>query len=328
MGLYKNPKTRAKAYKKYMDEKKKYAHEHKEKELAKQKEKRENYNKYNKKKNNKKVDEIKAQHQKASESNDEKKKQRMVVKIVKKLPVTEKPKFKSCAKTILKFNTMKQKDHGLYLMIPVKFKFFSGKLKDESIDDVVRVFNSNNFIWKNINSKDNFPVKMKYGIDYQALINTWTRKKLKTTLRKCYFNKNETNVFYIKYNHTWWFTIDIGDIIEKSIKYRLSKGELSYKYHIDNLYNIGGSIAVLANKHVLKCTSIRDSIDFKSEEDKIYLYWNDKDSYGTICELYHLLLKKANNKKKDIDLNSFYTSALLAAEFTEIVIKTSPKKEN
>ena len=54
MGSYKNPKTRAKAYKKSTSEKLKYANEHRDKEIAKQKEKKQNINKYNRKKVEKK----------------------------------------------------------------------------------------------------------------------------------------------------------------------------------------------------------------------------------------------------------------------------------
>ena len=316
MGSYKNPKTRAKAYRKSSIEKQKYANAHKEKELNKQKEKKQNYNKYNKKK----ID-------KTTTNKDVKNKTKQTIKVIKhKKLQNNKPKFNPCAKTVLNFNKKKRKDHELYIMIPIKFKFMSRKLSDNDLDKILKFINSNSFIYKNLFGNNQF--SFKYGIEHQAIIKTWMENKIKTNLRKCYNKSNKSKVFFLKYNKKWWFVIDIGKIINDTIDHKLKRGEVSYKYHIDKLYDINVSVAVLTDDCKLMKISCKDVINIHTEEDRLNFYWNNKESYGVICKEYHLLLKKANNIKKNIDLNTFYTEASLCMDFSEVVVKTSPIKTN
>ena len=318
MGSYKNPKTRAKAYKKSTSEKLKYANEHRDKEIAKQKEKKQNINKYNRKKVEKK-DKPKTEDIKKTN------KPKQIIKVVKHKKPDNKPKFKPCAKTIIQFNKQKRKDHGLYLMIPIHFGFFSGKLDENSVERIGKLFNTNLFMCQYAVTDEK--ISFKYGTDYKQVTKAWTRRKLKTSLGKLYYGMVDNNVFCIKYNHSWWFVIDIGNIMESLIDDKLKNGAVTYKYHIDNLYNVNGHIAVLTDDCKLNCVSCRDIIDFRSEEDKVWFYWNDKESYGEICKEYHRFLRKANNVKKNIDLRSFYMEAHLLMEFTEVVVKTSPMKD-
>lgn len=317
MGSYKNPKTRAKAYKKSTSEKLKYANEHKEKELAKLKEKKQNINKYNKKKVEKKPPKV--------ENKTNKPKQ--VIKVVKhKKPVDNKPKFKPCAKTIIQFNSNKRKDRGLYIMIPVIFKTFSGKLNSNSLDRLIYFINTNAYIWNHITSKHKFADSVSQGIVYEDMINSWKRKCLKTSFNKMYYCLVKDDIFAVKYEKHWYLVFDIENIMKNMISKKFEKGIVSYKHYIINLYAVGGSIAVLGDDHKLNRVMCRQIIDVKTEEDKVWFYWNDKESYGDICKEYHRLLKNANNIKKNIDLRSFSLNAALMMEFTEVVVKTSPFK--
>lgn len=317
MGSYKNPKTRAKAYKKSTSEKLKYANEHKEKELAKLKEKKQNINKYNKKKVEKKPSKV--------ENKTNKPKQ--VIKVVKhKKPVDNKPKFKPCAKTIIQYNSNKRKDRGLYIMIPVIFKTFSGKLNSNSLDRLIYFINTNAYIWNHITSKHKFADSVSQGIVYEDMSNSWKRKCLKTNLNKMYYGLVKDDIFAIKYEKHWYLVFDIENIMRNMISKKFEKGIVSYKHYITNLYAVGGSVAVLGDDRKLNRVMCRQIINVETEEDKVWFYWNDKESYGDICKEYHRLLKNANNIKKNIDLQSFSLNVALMMEFTEVVVKTSPFK--
>lgn len=317
MGNYRNPNTTAKAYRKKAYEHYKYQNEHRDKERAKQADKKNKYSKNCKKKIIEKID-------KKHGSKSEKKNLNTVVT---KKPKTIKKTFKPCAKTIAHFDICRNNDKGIFIIIPIKFKFLSNKLDNVSVNRLFNFIIHNGFVYTNIRkeNKGGVVVFKDSEVFKKHIAKKWKKNFLKLNLKKIYKEKNCEEIGFIKYDHRWYFAIDIGRILFEAINYKLQYGHVTYKYIIEGLLEESGSVAILNKNGKLIKRHVAADIIPSRDDDKIQIFWNDKDNYGELCKIYHEELRKVNGDKMKFDCSEFYNKVKMMIEFTEIIVKTSPR---
>lgn len=302
MGAYRNPKTKAKEYKK---------------------------KKYNKNIDNKRK-EIKTEELVAKLPNTPKnnRKVEIIKKATRKYIKKYNNSFKPCAKTIVHFDRCKN-DKALLIMFPIKFKFLSNKLTEESSKAIYKFIIKNSYIYSNIsNDKKGGAILYKHiDVFKDYIIKKWTKNKYKISLNKLYNSSDNFELGFIKRNRRWYFILNIGKILQKTIEFKFSIGQLSYKFYILGLEKIkSSSIAILDKDKKINTTCISDYINCK--ENAIQIFWNNKESYNDICKIYYTY--KTENME-DFDVEGFFNKAKLCMEYTNLVVKTLPvskAKEN
>lgn len=332
MGTYKNPKTRAKSFKKRANEKaeyqKKISQRPHNKETKNGNKKDQNKKKsFNKPNNNPKNKKDYSKTNKKPVNN--KPKQKIVVVKHK----SETRKFVPCAHTITSFNSKKYNDLALIIMIPVKFKFMSNKLTPSSVMNILNFMKSNPEVFSKLSneSKQGFmSITPENYTRFITELNThWRKNKFKYKGKKNFLERSAYNdIFFYKYKRRWHLMINVSNLIWKYIDYKLRTGSVEYKFTIKFICNIGGIIGIFDKKiKLIKAKYCNDSIDNETENDELKLYWNNKNSYGEMCKIYHCLKNIVDkNPGTGFDYETFYSECKKVIDFTEIVVKSSPKK--
>lgn len=331
MGTYKNPKTRAKSYKKRISEKAEYQKKNnqriqkdiKNKDSKKDQNKKKSFDKSNNKNNSKK------DYSKSKKTINNKPKQKITVVKHK----SETRKYVPCAHTITSFNSKKYNDLALVIMIPVRFRFMSNKLMPSSVMTILNFMKSNPALFSKLSNEAKQGFMSITPDNYTRFIAeitaSWKKNKFKYRGKKNFLNRSAYNdIFFYKYKHRWHLMINISSLLWKYIDFELRTGIVEYKFLIRFICNIGGIVGIFDKRmNLIKIKYCNDSIDDEKENDELKLYWNNKDSYGEMCKIYHCLKKIADdNPNSGFDYETFYNECKKVMEFNNIVVKSSPKK--